>query len=434
MFSKIKSKIKIPYLINGCKNMWKKKYKMLFPFLFLIAMCCAGVTLVQNINCITIEWLVIILLWSVSIVIIAFFIIAELLIVSLIGTPLSAKNVQSCLASVGFTDRSGETPLLLSRYKEGKAEIFKFYSPTIPLSEYEKRSEIIENALNIQIVTTAVEKDLQHVVLKTVPAKVGLPEIINWDNSLLSEKSSTIILGESQLDKVTIDFNVVPHVLIGGSTGSGKSILLKTILVQCIQKGFDVYIADFKGGIDCNGFWRTKCEVFSNSKIDINEARKKLLRRLEFFEKELLARIGMLEESKCIDIDHYNKKFGCDLQRIIFACDEVSVLLDKTGLDKERKYVVECIERILSLIVHQGRAVGINTILSTQRPDSETIKGQIKSDMGIRICGRADDILSRIIIGTTDADEKVPKDKQGIFLTNTGVLFKAYYLDEDSVF
>ena len=434
MIPKIKRIIKVPYLINGCKRIWMKKYKMLIPLLFLIAICCSWITLFQSIQSITIEWLVTFLLWGNSIGLITVFILGELLIVSLIGTPLSATKVQNCLATVGFTDKTGETPLLLSRYREGKAEIFRFYSPTIPLSEYEKRSDIIENALNFQIVNAAVEKDLQHVVLKTVPAKVGLPDRINWDNSLVSEKSSTIILGESQLDKVTIDFNVLPHILIGGSTGSGKSVLLKTILVQCIIKGFDVYIADFKGGIDFNGFWRTKCEVFTNSRIDIDEARKKLLRRLEFFEKELLARIEMLEESKCINIEHYNRKFGCDLQRFIFACDEVAVLLDKTGLDKERKHVVECIERILSLMVHQGRAVGINTILSTQRPDSETLKGQIKSDFGIRICGRADDILSKIIIGSTDADKKVPKDKQGIFLTNDGVLFKAYYLDEDSVF
>lgn len=411
-----------------------KKYKMLIPLLFLIAICCSWFALFRSIQSITIEWLATFLLWGNSILLITVFILGELLIVSLIGTPLSATKVQKCLASVGFTDKSGETPLLLSRYREGKAEVFRFFSPTIPLSEYEKRSDILENALNFQIVNTAVEKDLQHVVLKTVPAKVGLPEIINWDNSLLSKKSSTIILGESQLDKVTIDLNVVPHILIGGATGSGKSILLKTILAQCILKGFDVYIADFKGGIDYNGFWRTKCEVFTNSKIDIDEARKQLLRRLEFFEKELLARIGMLDESKCVNIEHYNKKFGCDLQRFIFACDEVSVLLDKTGLDKERKHVVDCIERILSIIVHQGRAVGINMILSTQRPDCETLKGQIKSDLGFRICGRADEVLSKIIIGSSDADKKVPKDKQGVFLTNDGVLFKAYYLDEDSVF
>lgn len=434
MVHKIKSKIKIPYLINGCKKIWNKKYRILFPLIFLIAVCCSWFAIDQNIHSITIEWLETFLLWFINILMIAVIIIGELLIVSLIGTPLSATRVQTCLANVGFTDKADKTPLLVSRFKDGKAEVFEFYSPTIPLTEYEKKKSIIENAINIQIVDITVGNDLQHIQLKTVPAKNKLPDKIEWDNSLLSKKTSELILGESLLDKVTIDFNVCPHVLIGGSTGSGKSILLKTILVQCILKGFDVYIADFKGGIDFNGFWRTKCEVFTNSKIDIDVARKKLLKRLEFFEKELYTRIAMLEETNCLDIEQYNKKYGCNFQRFIFACDEVSVLLDKTGLDKECKYIVECIERILSLIAHQGRAVGINIILSTQRPDSETLKGQIKGDMGIRICGQADDVLSKIIIGSTDADEKVPKDEQGVFLTNTGVLFKAYYLNEDCIF
>ena len=431
MIHKFTSKIRI---IKGFKNIWIKKQKVLFPFLFLIAICCSWFALNQNINSITIEWLKAFLFWSVSIMMIAVIIIGELLIVSLIGTPHKAKAVEQALHRIKLVDRTDTPPLLIDRYKEAKAEVLEFYSPAIPLSDFEKKRIDIETAINTNIVDIKAGIDFQHIQLKTVPAKNKLPDKIEWDSSLLPEKSSTIILGESLLDKVTIDFNVCPHVLIGGSTGSGKSILLKTILVQCILKGFDVYIADFKGGIDFNGFWRTKCEVFTNSKTDIDVARKKLLKRLEFFEKELYTRIAMLEETNCLDIEQYNKKFGCNFQRFIFACDEVSVLLDKTGLDKECKYVVECIERILSLIAHQGRAVGINIILSTQRPDSETLKGQIKSDMGIRICGRADDILSKIIIGSTDADEKVPKDEQGVFLTNTGVLFKAYYLNEDYMF
>lgn len=433
MVHKIKSKIKIPYLINGCKKIWNKKYRILFPLIFLIAVCCSWFAIDQNIHSITIEWLETFLLWIISGLMIAFIIIGELLIVSLIGTPLSATRVQKCLASVGFTDKAGKTPLLVSRFKDGKAEVFEFYSPTIPLKEYEKKS-IIENAMNIQIVDITVGNDLQHIQLKTVPAKNKLPDKIEWDNSLLSKKTSELILGESLLDTVSVDLDISPHILIGGSTGSGKSVLFKLMLAQCIQKGFDVYIADFKGGVDFNGQWREKAEVFTNARIGIEEARKKLLKRLTYLENELDTRIALFDKYKCKDIIQYNKKFNCNLQRIVFGCDEIAELLDKTGFDKDNKAVVAQIESKISLLARQGRAFGIHLIFATQRPDSEILKGQIKNNFDFRICGRADDILSKIIIGSTDADEKVPKDEQGVFLTNTGVLFKAYYLNEDCIF
>ncbi|MBQ7503901.1 MAG: DUF87 domain-containing protein [Ruminococcus sp.] len=433
MIHKFKSKIKIPYLINGCKKIWNKKYRILFPLIFLIAVCCSWFAIDQNIHSITIEWLETFLLWIISGLMIAFIIIGELLIVSLIGTPLSATRVQKCLASVGFTDKAGKTPLLVSRFKDGKAEVFEFYSPTIPLKEYEKKS-IIENAMNIQIVDITVGNDLQHIQLKTVPAKNKLPDKIEWDNSLLSKKTSELILGESLLDTVSVDLDISPHILIGGSTGSGKSVLFKLMLAQCIQKGFDVYIADFKGGVDFNGQWREKAEVFTNARIGIEEARKKLLKRLTYLENELDTRIALFDKYKCKDIIQYNKKFNCNLQRIVFGCDEIAELLDKTGFDKDNKAVVAQIESKISLLARQGRAFGIHLIFATQRPDSEILKGQIKNNFDIRICGRADKVLSQIILDTPEAAEKIPKDKQGVFLTNTGVLFKAYYLNEDYMF
>ena len=426
MVHRIKSKIKIPYLINACKNIWNKKYKIIFPLLFLIAVCCSWFALDQNILSITIEWLKTFLLWSISIVIISVFIIGELLIVSLIGTPLSANRVHKCLLNVGFKDKAGETPLLLSNYKEGKTETFEFYSPTLPLTEYEKRKTIIENALNIQIVDISVGNDLQHVLLKTVPAKNKLPDKIEWDSSLLSEKTSKFVIGESQIDTVSFNLNITPHILIGGSSGSGKTALFKLVMAQAIMKGYDVYIADFKGGVDFNGFWSNKCDIITN--------RERLMKRLDFIVKELEVRKEMFRKTKCNNIVQYNNMLGCDLQRIIFGCDEIAELLDKTGFDKDNKAVVAQIESKISLLARQGRAFGIHLVFATQRPDSEILKGQIKNNFDIRICGRADKVLSQIILDTPEAAEKIPKDKQGVFLTNTGVLFKAYYLNEDYMF
>lgn len=80
----------------------------------------------------------------------------------------------------------------------------------------------------------------------------------------------------------------------------------------------------------------------------------------------------------------------------------------------------------LSTIARLGRAFGINLVVGTQRPDATVIPGQIKNNMDIRLCGKADNTLSIIILDNGDAAEKIPKDSRGLFLNQDGVLFRAY--------
>ena len=122
-----------------------------------------------------------------------------------------------------------------------------------------------------------------------------------------------------------------------------------------------------------------------------------------------------------------------NMQRIVFACDEVAELLDKTGADKARKELLAQIEARLALIARQGRAFGIHLILATQRPDANILPGQIKNNMNIRICGRADTTLSTIIIGDGRAAEQIPHDAQGRFIMEDGTVFQAYYFNDDTI-
>ena len=115
--------------------------------------------------------------------------------------------------------------------------------------------------------------------------------------------------------------------------------------------------------------------------------------------------------------------------RLIFACDEVAEMLDKTGADNERKKLLAQIENRLS-IARQGRAFGIHLILATQRPDAMIIPGQIRNNMDFRVCGRADSVLSQIILDNTSAAEQIPKDARGCFITGDGTVFQGYLFDE----
>ena len=99
-------------------------------------------------------------------------------------------------------------------------------------------------------------------------------------------------------------------------------------------------------------------------------------------------------------------------------------------LNKEQKQKIAEIEANLATIARLGRAFGIHLILSTQRPDANILSGQIKNNIDIRVCGRADDVLSQIILDKTDASDLIHKDAQGRFLTNDDVLFQGYWFED----
>ena len=131
------------------------------------------------------------------------------------------------------------------------------------------------------------------------------------------------------------------------------------------------------------------------------------------------------------NIDEYNRNAEKKLYRIVFACDEIAEVLDKTGLSKQQKDEILKIESELSIIARQGRAFGIHLVLATQRPDATILNGQIRNNIDTRICGRADNVLSQIILDNTDASDKIAKSSQGRFLTNSGKIFQAYWFDEN---
>ena len=195
--------------------------------------------------------------------------------------------------------------------------------------------------------------------------------------------------------------------------------------MQALPKGAVVCIADFKGGVDFPAVWREKCWMcFTETD---------LLELLTGLVDELECRKKTFSDAGCSNIDRYNEATGEDLKRLLFACDEVAEVLDRAGRSKEDKEVLLQIENKLVTIARQGRAFGIHLILAAQRPDASILPGQIKNNLDFRVCGRADNVLSQIILDNTGAADLIPKDASGRFLLHDGTVFQAYWLDEDNM-
>ena len=350
---------------------------------------------------------------------------AGILVTILILTPIGKRSVQDQLKSIGLINHSEAVPELKSKRKDKqnpRITIWEFTSQGIPLKVWKDKQAAIETALDITIVKMKNGSGKSRVLLYAVPAISDLPDFIEWKDKYLSQQSFVLNLGESFTGPVTVDLSRVPHILLGGATGSGKSVLLKLLLMQANKKGANICIADFKGGVDFPPVWHKECRMCFEEQSTL-ELLTELTEELEH-RKQLLKAAGLP------NIDHYNAVTGKNLQRYIFACDELAEMLDKTGLTKDQKETVNKIEGLLSTIARQGRAFGIHLILATQRPDSTILNGQIKNNINCRICGRADNVLSMIILDNTDAADQIPEDAQGRFLLNDGTMFQAYWFDD----
>lgn len=398
------------FILNGIKNMIKLKSSILFSAVY---------------------WIIFVLLKSFVVKDIAenfwldiFFITTYICYLIYKGKPKGAGRMMRDCVRIGLVNHVGETPIMIENETDNRGIYhITFRNFGIPISKWNDHKEDIEFGLNLNI-TDIKENGKKYIVITAVSGENILPDFVEWKDSCLPYKNFELALGETYTGQVTINIAISPHILLAGSTGSGKTILLKLLLMQALKKKAEVYIADFKGGVDFPRVWHNhdKCH-FITEKED-------LLNDLDEIVIELHRRKVLLADSDCANIDEYNSKYHRHLHRIIFACDELAEVTEKSGLDKKEKELVSMIEASLSTILRLGRAMGIHAVLCTQRPSRDVIPGVVVNNSDIKICGRADDVLSQIVLDKTDASDLISKSAQGRFLTNDDVLFQAYWFDD----
>jgi len=344
---------------------------------------------------------------------IAFFLILSFFLFYFAGAPIDSVRVQRNLNEIGLTNSAGIAPELVER----TSEYLLFKNQGLTPQQWEEFQINIEAILGIKIVR--IEYLVGYFYVKIYYVNVGtIPVCVDWDDKYMSKKDTEIVLGIGPAGPFKMDIEVFPHTLLGGTSGSGKTTLLKIMLYQLVNKDHKVFIADFKGGVDFPGKWRKLCNI----SLDYEET----IDSLEWIVDELKRRQALFYECEVENLRQYNSKYNENLKRIVFACDELAQLFDKTGLSKEEKEKVETIIRHVSLISRLGRAFGIHLILSTQRPDANVLPGQIKNNLEHRICGRADSVLSSIILDNTEAAKQISSYSLGRFVTKEGTIFQGF--------
>ena len=366
---------------------------------------------------------------SSNIVLIILAILFYILFVIGLGTPLNSKKISEKIYNAGIVNYARETAIFIASYvnpKDKNTIIYKFFTNSTNLEDWEKNLDKIEiydykvkdlkRIGNNKILLCLTKEDLNNPIPKL------------WNNSYLlkNENDLKVVLGVDAFGEQEIwNMSVIPHGLEGGESNSGKTANIKLILAQVLLLGHEVYLADFKNAIDYEKIWHEKCKIVS-SKNELSNV-------LDNLANEYDVRVNELIKAGANNIDNYNKMSSKKMKHIVFAFDEVAEVfaVDKKYLSKEEQEQLSKIEANIDKIARLGRAVGIHLLLSTQRPSADIIPKQTRTNIGYRICFRADEILSNIILDNKEASDRIPKNARGIYISNVNrKLSQGYWIDD----
>jgi S-DNA-T family DNA segregation ATPase FtsK/SpoIIIE len=225
------------------------------------------------------------------------------------------------------------------------------------------------------------------------------------------------------------DLAKMPHLLIAGTTGSGKSIFIHNILISLLMKNtpetLNLILIDPK-----------RVELINYSDLphlimDPVVETKKTLGVFNWLIEEMEERYKLLQETKSRDIDSYNQKQINKkekiMPRIILTVDELADLMVTYG---------SSIETMIIRLTQMARATGIHLILATQRPSVDIVTGLIKANIPNRICFKvASYVDSRTVLDTGGA-EKLIGSGDGLFISTTlhrPIRIKAPFLTESEI-
>ena len=229
---------------------------------------------------------------------------------------------------------------------------------------------------------------------------VFLSEIISESSFKKKDIKLPIALGKSISGlPITGDLSTMPHLLIAGTTGSGKSVCINTIILSLLYKHspekckFILIDPKMLELSTYEGIPHLLCPV-------ITEA-KKAASVLGWVVKEMENRYKLMTKVGVRNIDGYNEKHKISMPYIVVIVDEMSDLMLVAGKD---------IENYIQKLSQMARAAGIHIIMATQRPSVDVITGTIKANFPTRISFQVTSkIDSRTILGEQGAEQLLGK-------------------------
>ena len=254
---------------------------------------------------------------------------------------------------------------------------------------------------------------------------VYLSEILNNSNFQNKEIKLPIALGKNiSGEPIISDLSSMPHLLIAGTTGSGKSVCINTIILSLLYRHtpekckFILIDPKMLELSTYEGVPHLLCPV-------ITEA-KKAASVLGWVVKEMESRYRLMTKEGVRNIDGYNLKHKLPMPYIVVVVDEMSDLMLVAGKE---------IENYIQKLSQMARAAGIHIIMATQRPSVDVITGTIKANFPTRISFQVTSkIDSRTILGEQGAEQLLGKgDMLYMSSANRIIRIHAPFVSDDEI-
>lgn len=302
------------------------------------------------------------------------------------------------------------------------------FKSRISFAEWEKAKPDIEMFYKRKIYKLEQSKeDIR--IMDIYLIQEALPSLICWEASFM-EVGDKFAIGESYMGKVVWDATALPHGLIAGSTGSGKTGILRCLIHQAIHKKWNIQVLDFKGGGDYASVEREAQKYrdlesgYGPFIISDPEEARQLLLALTI---EVKGRLEKFKEAGVSNITEYNTRGWDYFVPWLVVIDEAAELLDVKPKDKAEKEMYAEIDHLLRTLARTSRAAGVHLLLGFIRPSADILDGQVKNNLLWRACGYfPDPAASRIVLDNDKATE-LPPEVKGRFIIGEEET-QAYYL------
>lgn len=233
------------------------------------------------------------------------------------------------------------------------------------------------------------------------PEFVPLKRILESDEMNTRKSKLTVALGLDVSGKPIIaDIGKMPHVLIAGQTGSGKSVAVNTFLASILFRASPAevkFIMVDPKRVELTGYNEIP-HLLSPVIVDPD----KVLSALRWLTREMDRRYELFAQAGARNIDSYNEMSGFQaLPYIVLLIDELADIMLLSPVE---------FEDAITRIAQMSRAVGIHMVLATQRPSVNVITGLIKANIPARIAfAVSSQIDSRVILDTQGAEKLLGK-------------------------
>ena len=345
----------------------------------------------------------------------------------------------------------------LSNYKIGIANIKATIGPTVTLYEIVPESGVriskIKNleddialslaALGIRIIAPIPGKGTIGIeVPNTTAETVSMHEVIATEKFSKATFDLPIALGKTISNEVFVtDLAKMPHLLMAGATGQGKSVGLNAILTSLLYKKHPsqlkfVLVDPKKVELTLyNKIERHFLAMLPDGEEAIITDTTKVVNTLNSLCMEMDQRYDLLKDAQCRNLKEYNAKFVARklnpenghrfLPYIVLVIDELADLMMTAGKE---------VETPIARLAQLARAIGIHLIVATQRPSVNVITGIIKANFPARLSFRVTSkIDSRTILDAGGADQLIGKGDMLLSLGSDLIRIQCAFVDTPEV-